>query len=126
MRLSYDAADHKFASNNAVGKDDIFNSAVIDVAEKTLIIAGSVDSYAADGMAVSIKDASERSGADVISDGSIVALVFTESSSAVCDVITELEVFVVEVVGSVAVSAVHAFGKEVETCGAGNNIWMIL
>ena len=99
MRLSYDAADHKFASNNAVSKDDIFNSAVIDVAEKTLIIAGSVDSYAADGMAVSIKDASERSGADVISDGSIVALVLAETFIAVCDVVTQLEVFVVEVVG---------------------------
>ena len=89
-----------------------------------MIVVGSINADATDSVIIAVEDTTEFILG--IADSGVVALIWAEICGAVCDVVAQLEECIFETVGGVAMGSVHVLGEEVETSGAGNNIWMFL
>ena len=131
--ISRDAADILLTGDAGIGQDDVPDGGTTGHTKETLVAvcigdAAFIDADAADGMALTVEGAAEVSIAIVNTSayGGVVVLhaggIVPVGGVGVADVITQHEVRVAEVVGGVAVGAVHVLGQQVEAGGGGDDV----
>ena len=119
-KVSHNTTHLIATSNTDIVEDDVHDGgAIIHIAEETLafigiVVAGLVDTDAADGMIVAIEGASEH--ITIVTDSGVVFAVFVKYIGVVGDVVAELEELAAESVTAVATGCivVHADGEHVE------------
>ena len=131
---AHDAAGGFVTGDAGVGEGEVVDIGTgVCLAEDALVVVGGVvaalvDADAADGIVIAVEVAAEGAvvASVVASDGLEVALVAIEVvpivAGGVLDVVVELEVRVVVVVGGLAVCAVDAVGQEVELAGVFDDV----